>query len=102
MPFLSSEDFSSRMRELVNSDLSEERKVEIITELNEQHRGGLEEYSQLQSSFEETQKHLSDTQVANARLYNQLIDKTFPVDNTGTPEDDFNPMTDQTLSDLKI
>ena len=77
MPFLTREEMQERLNELTGTELSETRRVEIITELGQQHASGLSEYEETQATLETTQASLGDSRDAMAKMYNQINASAF-------------------------
>ena len=77
MPFLTREEMQERLNELTGTDLSETRRVEIITELGQQHASGLSDFEETQTILETTQASLGESRDAMALMYNQINASAF-------------------------
>ena len=77
MSFKTREEMQELLNELTSVDLSETRRVEIITEIGQQHASGLSEYEETQVALETTQASLGESRDAMAKMYNQINASAF-------------------------
>ena len=87
LSFLSREELQDRLNELATGDIEESRRVEIIDELGKQHNAGLEEYENLQKTYETTTGQLNQSRDAMAKMYNQLNAQNLGVNIEGQQEE---------------
>lgn len=88
MPFLTGEEMQERLNELATGDITEKRKVELITELGQQHASGLQEYAEQTAKLKETQSSLGESRDAMATMYNKINATTFGGAGGKEPEED--------------
>ena len=77
MAFKTREEMQELLNELTSQELAETRRVEIITEIGQQHASGLSEYEETQATLETTQASLGDSRDAMAKMYNQINASVF-------------------------
>ena len=77
MSFKTREEMQELLNELTSQELAETRRVEIITEIGQQHASGLSEYEETQATLEKTQASLGDSRDAMAKMYNQINASAF-------------------------
>lgn len=77
MSFKTREEMQELLNELTSPELAETRRVEIITEIGQQHASGLSEYEETQVKLETTEASLGDSRDAMAKMYNQINASTF-------------------------
>ena len=77
MSFKTREEMQELLNELTSPELAETRRVEIITEIGQQHASGLSEYEETQATLETTQACLGDSRDAMAKMYNQINASVF-------------------------
>ena len=87
MSFLDRENYQNLLNELSTGDIEETRRVEIIDTLGKQHHAGLDEYENLQATYEETTGQLNQSRDAMAKMYNQLNAQNLGVNVEGTNEE---------------
>lgn len=85
MPFLPKEDMQARLNELTNPETEESRKVEIISELGQQHVSGWSDIEVMEQEKDKLNKELRESQSAMATMYGQLNAQTFGGSD-GTPK----------------
>lgn len=98
MSFKTREEMQELLNELTSPELAETRRVEIITEIGQQHASGLSEYEETQATLETTQDNLGDSRDAMAKMYNQINASTFGGASGTEPEQNIQETI--TLDDL--